>query len=451
MSSLEHLRLAGAAEQARAIVSGRIDSNALVTAEAAAIARLNPRLNAFVQVFSSKPGQTETAAESTPLFTESTPLFGTTFAVKDNFDVAGFATQAGLAALKAAPAERDATVISRLKSAGMVLTGKTSMSPMALGASTHNVDFGDCYNPLRTGYSAGGSSGGSASAVAAGLVGIALGSDTMGSVRIPAAMCGIVGFKPSRGELPVDGLLPLCKSLDHVGVLSRTIEDASLAFAIMRNGVTETQSREYDSKHSNQSSAKPCIGVLNAAAQLPLQSEVEVYYRNTCLQLQAQGFNLQPVSLEESNLSRVRRAGLLLCEAELLTTLQGVYPECRELLPPDLVSLLDYIQGQTSEKLEQAKARLALSKAIFESWFEHVDVVMLPTAPCTAFPMSGPIPADIADLTVIANILGAPAISLPVFAGAGRDQALPFAVQLIGQQGQDSELLLLADQLGSML
>ena len=438
MNKIEQLRNAGAAEQARAIVRSEIDSSALLAAEALAIAEQNPRLNAFVQILSTvhKPGKRSLQRSS---------LAGTTFAVKDNLDVKGLATHAGLAAWNAVPAKSDASAVTRLKQAGLVLTGKTNMSAMALGASTHNKDFGDCFNPWRIGYSAGGSSGGSASAVAAGLVGIALGTDTMGSVRIPAAFCGIVGFKPSWGQIAVDGLVPLCKPLDHIGVLSRTVEDASLAFSILRSDETTIK------KPNHSISGTASIGILEIYDKLSLQPQVASSYKNACKLLEAQGYDLKPVDPGEINLSSTRRAGLLLCEAELLSTLEGVYPEYRQRLPEDLVKLLDYIQGQSDEKLQEASDQLTNARRFFETWFNTVDAVLIPTSSYTAFPMNVPVPADIADLTVIANILGSPAISLPLLPAKTDINALPVGVQLMGRYGDDDTLLLLAGTLSSIL
>ena len=146
-----------------------------------------------------------------------------------------------------------------------------------------------------------------------------------------------------------------------------------------------------------------------------------------------------------------RRAGLLLCEKELLSTLEGVYPEFKQRLPEDLAKLLDYIQVQSATKLEQASDMLANARHFFETWFNTVDAVLLPTSSYTAFPMNVPVPADIADWTVIANILGSPAISLPLLPMKTGINALPVGVQLMGRYGDDDELLLLAETLSSIL
>jgi Asp-tRNA(Asn)/Glu-tRNA(Gln) amidotransferase A subunit family amidase len=459
----DRARMSSAASQARSMSQGDLDSQSLAACELAAIDKWNPQLNAFVQ---------RAHPENLTGQQKHSFLSGTSFAVKDNIDVIGLPTHAGLLALRATAATRDATVVARLKQAGLVFTGKLNMSPMALGASTHNSDFGDCFNPHRAGFSAGGSSGGSASAVAAGLVGIALGTDTMGSVRLPAALCGVVGFKPSWGRLPVDGLTPLCAMLDHIGVLSRSVEDAALAFSILcadslnENERFATQASVPDDSssvafqgtairfnrpgfaQSNVVSDSVRLGVVQNTSELQLQPEVESTFKTACEQLTAHGFTLNPVDMSNLKLSGVRRAGLMLCEAELLTTLEGIYPDHRRQLPRDLIKFLDFIQKQSAKTLGRAVAKLAESRYRFETCMDGLDAIVLPTCAHTAFSMSGSVPSDVADLTVVANVMGAPAISLPLPISAG---GLPTGLQLVGRYGQDEALLALSSEVESML
>lgn len=428
------LRMSSASVQARAMSQGNLDSQVLADCEGAAIDEQNPQLNAFVQRVDPSNRHCDLSQSL---------LSGTSFAVKDNIDVKGLPTHGGLLALGAAAAKHDATVVTRLKQAGLVFTGKLNMSPMALGASTHNSDFGDCFNPHRVGFSAGGSSGGSASAVAAGLVAIALGTDTMGSVRLPAALCGVVGFKPGWGRVPVDGLEPLCTMLDHIGVLCRSVEDAAHAFSILCADSSLASQRA-----PKRSTNSMCLGVPKNLAALHLQPEVEAAFTSACEQLSTHGFTLEPVDMSDVNLSKVTRAGLMLCEAELITTLEGIYPENRQQLPQDMVKLLDFIQRQSAQTLGRAVAKLAESRYLFESWMTGIDALLLPTCAHTAFPMNGAVPTDVADLTVIANVTGAPAISLPLPLASG---GLPTGLQVVGRYGQDVALLELSSTLESLL
>jgi len=422
LQAADKLLLCSASEQGRAIASGLTTSEALFAAESAAIDRRNPELNAFVARVNES---TVTQPKS------GTPLSGCSFAVKDNIDVSGLPTRAGLKVTSETPAVEDAPVVNHLQKAGLRFTGKLNMSPMALGSSTHNPDFGHCYNPLRKGFSAGGSSGGAASAVAAGLVGIALGTDTMGSVRLPAAFCGIVGFKPTWGRFSLEGVTPLCHQLDHVGVLCRSVKDAAAAYHIL-TGSTSVEKK-----------AKT-IGYLDKqwlTDNLKLQPEVEAVYMTACDKLAAAGVSIEAINPGDFQLARVRRAGLLLSEVELLETLRGIYPEQKDRLPDDLVAMLDFGSAQPEERIQQARTRIKETKQDFVHAFSQFDAVLSPTCPHTAFDMSSDVPVDSADLTVIGNVLGAPAISLPLPAAEG---GLPAGLQLMGRKGEDEGLLALA-------
>ena len=161
------------------------------------------------------------------------PLQCWRFAIKSNIAVAGLAWTAGIGAYRQRIATSDAFVVERLRLAGATIVGSVNMEEAALGAVTDNPHFGRTHNPRRIGYTSGGSSGGSAAAVAAGLARVALGTDTMGSCRIPAACCGVVGFKPSFGRISVRGVEPLSRRLDHVGVLAATVKDVQTCFNVL--------------------------------------------------------------------------------------------------------------------------------------------------------------------------------------------------------------------------
>ncbi len=178
--------------------------------------------NAFTRVFDPAAPQAEG------------PLHGVRFAVKDLFDIAGLPTTAGAKMrTDAAPASRDAEVVTRLKAAGAVLTGTLNMDEYAYGFATVNAHFGTTRNPYDIERLAGGSSGGSAAAVAAGLVPLALGSDTNGSIRVPASLCGIWGLRPAEGAVPLDGVFPFVDLLDTVGPFTRSCGDLRTAYEVM--------------------------------------------------------------------------------------------------------------------------------------------------------------------------------------------------------------------------
>ncbi len=220
------------AELREGYAAGTLDPAAVTDSYLDRIARENPRLNAYVSVTADIAR--EAAAASAARWRAGRPasaIDGAPIAVKDNIDMAGVVTTNGLPGGRRAGA--DAAVVARLREAGAVLLGKTNLHEAAFGTTTFNPHWGMTHNPHREGWTAGGSSGGSGAAVAAGLAAAALGSDTMGSVRLPAAYCGCFGLKPTWGAVPLDGVVPLSPRLDHVGPLTRIAEDALLLFEVM--------------------------------------------------------------------------------------------------------------------------------------------------------------------------------------------------------------------------
>ncbi|MCC7100911.1 MAG: amidase [Rubrivivax sp.] len=421
------LLLAGACEQARAIARGEISARALLQAQYAEIACVDPRVHAFIALADPPPD----------LPGGDSPLAGGTFAAKDNFDVAGLPTAAGLRAL-ARTAARDAAVVARLRAAGLHCLGKLNMHPMALGATNHNPDYGDCFHPAHPGYTAGGSSGGSAAAVAAGLCGIALGSDTMGSVRIPAAYCGVVGFKPGHEILGLDGVVPLSRLLDHAGLLARRVEDIVAALRITAPHAPEAPARRGPWR----------VGVLQNAAEHGATPAVLAAWEAALARLAGDSIECVPVRLQGLDLGAVRRAGLLLCEAELQPLLADLVARQPQALPADLLAMMRYIERKSAVDLGRALATVAQAGELLDALTAPFDALLLPTAPQAAFRMDAPVPANQADFTALANMNGAPAISLPLPVGP---DALPVGLQAIGRRGHDHALLQLAGWLEGVL
>ncbi|MGB8715446.1 MAG: amidase, partial [Rhodanobacteraceae bacterium] len=190
---------------------GHSNPEELAAAYLDAAERINPRLNAFVDLRPDMVSDQARAASRRRSEGVMGRLDGIPIAVKDNIDMAGWPTRAGLPGREQAVARSDAQVVSRLRAAGAVLMGKTNLDEGALGATTNNPHFGATHNPFRHGFTAGGSSGGSAAAVAAGLAAAAIGTDSLGSVRIPASYCGLCALKPTHGEISTRGMLPAAR------------------------------------------------------------------------------------------------------------------------------------------------------------------------------------------------------------------------------------------------
>lgn len=435
LPSLALLQL-DARAQAAEIRAGRLSCAQLVAAQQRAVATLDADINAYVQRVPD--GEIEAAIRSQIEKASSdvrSNLRGATFAVKDNIDVAGLPTHAGLKALAAKPADADAKAVQRLRQAGMILLGKVNMHAMALGATNHNVDFGDCRNPRRLSHTPGGSSGGSGAAVAAGLCSLALGTDTMGSVRVPASYCGVVGFKPSFDAIPTDGLLVLSTPLDHIGVLARSVGDCVEAFAWLSG----------DASSSADSSSQAQYEFLYPSDLAALGAEESVCkaFEAALTRLRGGGFRLKAVDIDATRLSRIRHAGLLLCEAELADSLASVMAERREQIPAELLQMLEFGERMSSAKLSRAMVEVVHAQRWLNQLTSGHDGLLLPTTPQSSFAMSDPVPRNQPDFTAPANMSGAPAISIPMPVA---DDALPIGLQLIGHRDSDAALLRAAVQ-----
>ncbi|ANU06364.1 amidase [Paraurantiacibacter namhicola] len=344
-------------------------------------------------------------------------LSGMTIGVKANIAVAGLPWSAGLKAYRSRIAERDAETVSRLRSAGAAIIGTLNMEEGALGSKSDNPFFGAVQNPHRIGYSPGGSSGGSAAAVAAGLVDLALGTDTMGSIRIPASHCGIYGFKPATASVSQDGLEPADLALDAIGPLARnlaTLEQAARVISGFGDG-----SGEYG-------------GAVLAGHGVEVDAEVAATFERALAALPEAPAQ---ASLSESN-SRIRFAGFIRTARAMAQHLDGV-----EGMSAHLQGLLSYGRDRPAEKLVKDFGVLEQAKAEVRQIVQDHGFLIMPTVPNPPFPHSDPEPAAQADFTCLANIAGLPAISIPAGWTAG---GLPVGVQIVGQVGHEAGLFALA-------
>lgn len=402
-------------------------------------------------------------------------LDGIPVGLKDNIAVAGVRCTAGTAALDDEIPERDATVVTRLREAGAVLIAKLNLHEAALGATTANPFHGDCLNPLREGYTPGGSSGGSAAAVAAGLCTVALGTDTMGSVRIPAAYCGLFGYKPALGEVPLDGVIPLSPTLDTCGPLARSARDArvvaavlagreslpsdvprrsadALAFLQLQGEAESPRSRRAGPQavpspdtvdsvaetlfevlaHLQPAHGRPLrVGLPTQWAEVPLQPPVAAAWQAVQQALSRAGIDLVSVEVPAWEPVALRRAALLLSEIEGQAWWSQRLGEDLPGLSEGLKALLRFPQTLGADRRERAVATVGRVREMAPRVFDQVDLLLTPTTPQTAFPHGAPVPVDQADFTTLANAMGAAALSVPVKSPVAPD-ALPVGCQLMG-------------------
>jgi aspartyl-tRNA(Asn)/glutamyl-tRNA(Gln) amidotransferase subunit A len=354
------------------------------------------------------------------------PLAGLTLGVKSNIMVKGLPWTGGMGLYRNRIAERDAEVVARLRNAGATVLGMLNMHEAALGAHTDNAFFGRTHNPHRHGYTPGGSSGGSGAAVAAGLCDIALGTDTLGSVRIPAAYCGVYGLKPTHGAVSSDGLAFLEPALDCIGPLAASLDLIEAAWRVMADNPSEA--RRFDhalllGQHGGEE-VDPAVAAAfdRAIGLLPMTTGV--------------------LDLPD-RLSDIRKAGLIDAARWLIDDLGAEYRADNPGLSEELKYVLKAVGDMAPRPEVLARSRAGLRDALGDR-----TVLIIPTAPQSAFAHGERAPSNQANFTSLASISGLPALSLP--AGWTKD-GLPVGVQLVGPPDSELSLIDLARRLDSQL
>lgn len=354
------------------------------------------------------------------------PLAGVTVGVKANIAVSGLPWTAGMEAFRQRIASADAQCVARLRAAGAVVLGTLNLEEAALGAKTDNPWFGATHNPHRIGYTPGGSSGGSAAAVAAGLCDVALGTDTMGSIRIPAAYCGVYGFKPANSRVSQHGLEPAEPSLDCIGPIARDLDLLERSARLISN--------------FGEAGLRGTISTIAHLGGVQCADPVIAAYRAAC------GIGGVTGEIELADpLSRIRFAGFIRTSASMAAHLQGI---ADPLLSAHLRKLLGYGANRTASDRAEDEAVLARTRTRLREAVQGGAAVILPTAPQPAFPHTEDAPANQADFTALANIAGLPALTLP--AGVSAD-GLPVAVQIVAGEGHEAGLFALARMLNDGL
>jgi len=384
------------------------------------------------------------------------PLAGVPFAVKNLFDIAGITTLAG-SKIEAAkpPAERDATAIRKLKEAGAVLVGTLNMDEYAYGFTTENTHYGTTRNPHDLERVAGGSSGGSAAAVASGMVPLTLGSDTNGSIRVPAAFCGVFGFKPTYGRISRAGAFLFVESFDHVGPFARTVADIAVAFDAMqgpdiRDPVASGRPPGYCSPELHRGAEGLRVAV--AGGYFERLSSPEAY---APVQEAAHALGVQrTIEIPAPEAARAAAYIITACEGsnrhlpDLRSRPEDFDPVVIErFLAGALLPAGWYVQAQRFRSVYRQEIR---------DLFEGVDVILAPATPCPAIRANQPtitlhgteVPSrpNIGILTQPLSFVGLPIISAPVF----QPGQLPLGVQIVAAPYQESAVLRVAAQLEAM-
>jgi aspartyl-tRNA(Asn)/glutamyl-tRNA(Gln) amidotransferase subunit A len=417
------------------------------TACLARINQFNPALNAFITITAESAMAQAREAESEVMRGKwRGPLHGVPIALKDLFDTAGVRTTAGSGVFKDRIPTEDAEVVRRLKAAGAVLLGKTNMQEFAFGGTSIVSYFGAVHNPWELSHIPGGSSGGSAAALAAELCYGALGSDTAGSVRIPASICGIVGLKPTYGLVSIRGVVPLSWSLDHVGPMARTVADT----ALLLQAIAGYDEKDTTSEQMNIPDYSQAIGAKVSSLRIgaprefffaDLDPEIDSAVKEALSVLAKLTAGIRDVALPANNMETlrdvVRAAEAYAYHREYVTKTPGLYQPLtlKRIQAGANVTTPAYIQGRR----DLAQVRRTAAK-----WLDSVDVLVTPTIPIPPAAISDPHADDI--LPQVRNtspfdVNGWPAISIPC---GFTSQGLPIGLQIIGPNGGESIIFQLA-------
>jgi Asp-tRNA(Asn)/Glu-tRNA(Gln) amidotransferase A subunit family amidase len=361
------------------------------------------------------------------------PLHGVAVAVKDLFDVIGVQTRCGSNVLHdVPPATRDAAVVARLREAGAVVVAKTHTHEFAYGPTGDVAAEGPARNPHAPDLITGGSSSGSAAVVAAGHVPLALGTDTGCSARTPAALCGVVGFKPAYGRLPAGGVFPLSESCDHVGVLASDVVGAAIAYDVL----TRT---DVDQAPGVQGVT---VGVPQDVYWQPHDPVIAAAVADAAAALAAAGAVVQPVTMP--GIEELAACYRPIVGAEAYTTHAHWLATRPELYQAITAERLKASQGQTARDYVQHQRQRQRLTAELRTALDTVDVLLTPTTPIRATPIGQAVvdgvevrPA-LLSLTLPFNLTGWPAVSVPV---APRDGGLPVGVQLVGVRYDERAVL----------
>ena len=414
-------------EAGRRFRDGSLTPEALAKEILAAVATRNPRLNAYYEVFErSALEEAARAGAELKAGRDRGPLQGIPIGVKDLFDVAGSVTTAGAhRAFHPPPAARDSAVVARLRAAGAVIVGKTGLHEWAFGVSSNNAHFGPTRNPRDPERIPGGSSGGSAAALAAGLCLGALGTDTGGSIRIPASLCGVVGLKPTYGRVSAEGLTPLSESLDHAGPMANSVDDVFLLF----EGMCDFRR-----------ASVPKPEILTPAG--PFFEEVDPAVKRVVGEAIARLGTSKPVDLGDVQAVWNANTTILLSEA-------AAFHEARLKERPDCFggTLAERFRGGLAYTgIDYARARKTQREwtAFLDRLLGDRAVLALPATPVPATVIGDREGAALSKVmtryTAPFNLAGVPCLVLP----AGTLGELPVGLQLVAAPGRESLLYALA-------
>ncbi|MDP9138337.1 MAG: amidase, partial [Pseudomonadota bacterium] len=421
------------------------------------IRRLNGVAKAFITVTEEEARREAAACDSTQVSATSASLRGIPFAVKDLIDIKGVTTTGGSAVLADNVATEDAFLIARMRAAGAISLGKLNLHEFAYGATGENKVYGaaaNAYDPTRL---AGGSSSGSAAAIAFGLIPAAFGTDTGGSVRVPAALSGLVGLKPTMGRISTRGVLPFSWTLDHVGILTRTIADSALilrevaAYDELDPGCADEPAGDYstDEKPAAMDIRGLRVGIPRKFFFERADSEILSATEAVLHFLESRGAVLNDIELP--SMEHARTVSLTIQMPEALSFHSQYLMERGHLYGTDFRAGLALGQCLLAEHYVRARRFLARYRHSMNAIFSNVDVLVTPTTPCIAMKVGETKVAidgieegagnAVTRLTTFFNLTGHPALTLP---SGLHSLGLPMGVQLIGRYFEEATIFRVA-------
>lgn len=464
----------GITEIAAALAKGEYSSVEITQAYLDQISRHNPDINAYVTVTDELALNQAKAADAARAKGNAGPFTGVPYAHKDIFCTTGVKTACGSRMLDKFIAPYDASVSASLNAAGGVMLGKTNMDEFAMGSSNETSWYGPVKNPWNRALVPGGSSGGSAAAVAGHLAPAATATDTGGSIRQPASFCGLTGIKPTYGRVSRWGMIAFASSLDQAGVLTHSAEDAAIMMQLI-SGFDPRDSTSVDLPVPDYRAAlgQPLkglrIGLPTQHFAEGLNPEVEVQIRNALKEFEKLGATLKDISLDNSHMSVAAYYVIAPAEASAnLSRYDGVRFGHRCEQPVDLEDLYKRSRAEgfgTEVKRRIMVGTYALSAGYYDAYyikaqkvrrlikddfaraFNEVDVIMGPTSPHTAFALGSktkdPVKMYLEDIyTIAVNLAGLPGMSIP----AGLVNGLPVGLQIVGRDFDEARLLNVAHQ-----
>jgi len=450
-----------AADMAAAVRDGALTATALVQASLVRICETDERVNAFTDVTAQRALQAAAALDARLAVGDTTvqslPLLGVPFAVKNLFDVAGLTTLAGSKIERDRPAAtQDGPLVSRLQAAGAVLVGALNMDEYAYGFTTENTHEGACHNPHDLTRIAGGSSGGSAAAIAAGQVPITLGSDTNGSIRVPSSLCGTFGLKPTYGRLPRNGSYPFVASLDHLGPFARSALDLALVYDALQGFDA------HDPGCVNRANEPTAAALGLGIGGLRIATLGGYFHDNAGPEARAAVASVARAleatrSVELPEVARARAAAFIISNAEGAAL---HLPDLRaraadfEPLSRDRFLAGALLPAAWVQQAQRVRRWFALRAA---ELFEEVDVLLAPATPCAATPVGTewieidgqrlPARPSMGLLTQPISCIGLPVCAVPVW---GAHASLPIGVQVIAAPWREDVALRVAHQLQTL-